>query len=333
MVNNRGVLWAARWGLLCLAVALGLCGCEGGQSSLPGISGAPGQVLVVSAVPVKDSPLGDTLRAVLGAEYPYIPQSEPSFDLSFITESAFENVLRPFRNIVWVQTHPDSACRIRVAENRWAQSQVVLYVLGPDHNAVAAYLGEHREVLYQSLARAERMRLARANRASRQEELCGFLRSKHGVELVVPKTYALRADKPGFTWLSVETKDISQGLFVYSWRNWGQPFSVDTLMAHRNWYTSHYVPGPNDGTYMEVSTVVPPEATLLRMGGDTLLRVRGFWEVHGHAMGGAFVSYSQLVVGGDSVRTTEGYIYAPSKRKREYMRQLEAILLSQLGNE
>jgi hypothetical protein len=43
-------------------------GSNGRSTLLPNITGKPGQILVVAPVQIKDTPLADSLRAVLGAE-------------------------------------------------------------------------------------------------------------------------------------------------------------------------------------------------------------------------------------------------------------------------
>ena len=82
----------------CIALSIILYSCRSGSNGsstlLPNITGKPGQILVVAPVQIKDTPLADSLRAVLEAEYPMIPQHEPAFDLTFIPESAFDRVLR-----------------------------------------------------------------------------------------------------------------------------------------------------------------------------------------------------------------------------------------------
>jgi hypothetical protein len=54
--------------------------------------------------------------------------------------------------------------------------------------------------------------------------------------------------------------------------------------------------------------------------------LRGLWRVEGDFMGGPFVSISQIDEQRNRIVTVEGYVYAPKYNKREYIRQLEAIL-------
>lgn len=322
----------------CIALSIILSSCRSGSNGsstlLPNITGKPGQILVVAPVQIKDTPLADSLRAVLGAEYPMIPQHEPAFDLTFIPESAFDRVLQPFRNILFIRTSPDSAqSSLRLATDKWAAPQSVAYLSGANVDSLAAWVGTHAYTLYQTFTEAEQKRLMDGYRKVHNADLSSLVAKRFGVRMDIPSGFATRVDKPDFCWLSLETKDISQGIFVYEWGNFGSPFVPDTLVAHQNFYTHRDVPGPSPNSYMQVAEVIPPEVQALRFGGDTLVRMRGLWDVRGHAMGGAFVSYSHLSADRLRVVTTVGYIYAPRFKKREYMRQLEAVLLGQVGEE
>lgn len=306
-------------------------GSDGGHTLLPTVTGKPGQVLVVSPTVIVETPLGLALREVLEAEYLYIPQSEPSFDLTFITDRAFTTVLQTFRNIIWLVPHADSAqCSLGVATDRWAAPQSVFYLSGPDIESIAGYVRESGSLLYQALEQAERDRLFLQYAKLRNEVLSTAIADRFGYPLTVPAGYQIRRDTADFLWVSLETPDISQGLIIHKMPDRGDAFSLDTILSHRDYWTSRFVPGPTDGTYMVVGTAIPPDITRLHIKGDTLERVRGFWEVHGHAMGGSFLSYSRRTSGGDSVVTVGGYIYAPRFKKRDYVRELEAILLSGL---
>jgi hypothetical protein len=50
--------------------------------------------------------------------------------------------------------------------------------------------------------------------------------------------------------------------------------------------------------------------------------------MHGAKMGGPFVSLSCVDGTGTRLVTVEGFVYAPQFDKREYMRELEALVFS-----
>ena len=51
---------------------------------------------------------------------------------------------------------------------------------------------------------------------------------------------------------------------------------------------------------------------------------KGLWEMKGDGMGGAFIERRQ--VEGKSILVVMAFVYAPSKKKRNYIKQLEAAL-------
>ena len=320
--------------LLCIVLLVQLSGCGGSSTRVyeDNLTGEPGQVLVVTEEPIKGSAFADSISWLLGEEYPYIPQVEPSFNTIFLPVKNFTGAFKSFRNILVIDYKADSLeCDLYSAQDVWAEGQAVAYVIGPDQEAVWHHMRENRLGLERVFAQAERRRLIAGYRQARDAELSGLLHRRFGVALDIPKTMVMRVDTTDFTWVSLETKDISQGVLCYRYANRGGLRSVDTFVAHRDNFTRRYIPGPNPGTYMQVAKVLPAELSLLRFGEDTLVRVRGLWDVHGHAMGGAFLAYARLNPARDSVVVTDGYIYAPRFNKRDYVRQLEAILLSRVA--
>ncbi len=312
---------------LLLPLLLGACGGGEGASTLPKMTGKPNQVLVVSPLDIEGTPLGDTLGAILEVEYPCLPQSERSFQPSFITREEFLPLLKPFRNLILVEVGPEYPdCALRVARDRYSQGQLLVVLRGASYGALAQYVGRESALLRSLLEETEAKRLMEDYRSVADEPLQAFVRGKYHQDLAIPGGYALRCDTVGFSWISRETPDISQGLLLYTLPNRGGWSSPDSIVKHRNAFTRRFVPGPNAGTYMKVAEVLPPLVEMVAVRGDTLVRMRGLWEVEGHAMGGAFVSYTQLSAAGDSIITAGGYIYAPRYGKRRYMQELEAIL-------
>jgi hypothetical protein len=56
--------------------------------------------------------------------------------------------------------------------------------------------------------------------------------------------------------------------------------------------------------------------------------LRGLWRIEGDYMGGPFYSLTAYDERSGELVTVEGYAYAPFFDKREYMREVEAIVRS-----
>jgi hypothetical protein len=60
--------------------------------------------------------------------------------------------------------------------------------------------------------------------------------------------------------------------------------------------------------------------------GHYVQECRGLWEMTIDAMGGPYVSHSQVDTINNKVIVVEGFVYAPDKMKRSMIRRLEAAL-------
>ena len=60
--------------------------------------------------------------------------------------------------------------------------------------------------------------------------------------------------------------------------------------------------------------------------GKKTLEVRGIWEVHNYPMAGPFLTYIIRDEANNRYLVLEGFTFAPSTNKRDYMFELEAIM-------
>lgn len=64
----------------------------------------------------------------------------------------------------------------------------------------------------------------------------------------------------------------------------------------------------------------------MEFDGRFVQEVRGLWQMENDMMGGPFVSYAQVDTVNNRVIVTEGFVYAPEKNKREFIREMEAAV-------
>jgi hypothetical protein len=72
-----------------------------------------------------------------------------------------------------------------------------------------------------------------------------------------------------------------------------------------------------------------PQFSEYLKGNKHMAEMRGLWKTEkGVSMGGPFISISLLDEANKQVITVEGFVFAAGFNKRNYMRQLEAILVN-----
>ena len=87
-----------------------------------------------------------------------------------------------------------------------------------------------------------------------------------------------------------------------------------------------YIPGQIEGSYMITEEAYTPHVFEIEMLGRKTFETRGKWEVKDMYMAGPFLSYSVVDKPNNRIVVVEGFTFAPSIKKRDYMFELEAIL-------
>lgn len=301
---------ALKIAVLCLLA--GVIACQQASAPKQTSVGSPYELLVVAP-----SAVGDTLRSLLRQPVEYLDTHEPQFDCYVVAEEAFGDYLSKHRNIVRVKlgSQFDSVAMAAVRDV-YAVPQVFVSLTAPDAAALAQWIRTNGDRLTTFLENAERERFIARARKFGSTEVEKLIEEKFGLRMAIPKEYRVRSQRDDFMWLSAEHRLSSQGIIIYS-------HPVGLPDARRKFFA--FVPGPSEGSNMDVYDGFVPVADSVTIGGRRWIRERGFWEVKGDFMGGPFVSVSTNEALPGRTVVVDCYVYSPEEPKRNYLRQLEAL--------
>lgn len=317
--------------LVLLTVTFGGCNqVKVRKNLLPSVSGSANEVLIVMDKKFWDDDPGKDFKVLLQEDMPGLPQSEPLFNLVQIKNKAFTELFRIHRNIILTQIDPAiEKPGISVAYDKWAQPQLVITMVAKNSTQFNTLFDTNNQKILSLLFKAEQDRLINRNKKYNEGAVSLKLQERVGISLTLPKGYTYDVDTNNFIWLGYETSETIQGIFVYYYPYKDTTdFDVNRLIEARNKYLKLYVPGENRGSYMTTELQVFPLYRSYTMNGKYTAELRGLWRVEGDFMGGPFVSVSQLDDKRNRIVTVEGFVYAPKYDKRNYVRELEAILSS-----
>ncbi len=180
-----------------------------------------------------------------------------------------------------------------------------------------------------AIEQAERDRIITNSKRYEAKEAGQAVKEMTGGRAYFPMGYKVRKKTDDFIWISDDKQYTTQGVFVYKYpASSKENFTEQNIIAHRNEFLKKYVPGMFDNTYMITNEVATPEVKFIRFRGRQFAETRGLWEVYGDFMGGPFVSHSFYSRDGKDIIVLDGFVYAPKYDKRQYLRQVEAILYS-----
>lgn len=298
---------------------------------MPSVTGKAGDVLIVIEKPYWESEIGSGLRTTLAAEYPFLPQKEPSFTLYNTNHTSFKNYgsYAPHRNIVIVNIGEsfDSA-KVVYQEDVWAAPQIVITVSAPDKESAYTAIMNEKDRIMNALEQEERNRIIITSKKYQEIAIRDVVLADIGGSPYFPQGYSLKKHTSDFTWISYETTYVNQGIFIYTFPYEGKELTREYVTAKRNEFLKNNVPGMRENSYMTTSTMIEPGFKWIKYKDRTFAELRGLWELEGDYMGGPFVSHFFLDKTGTRVIALEGFVYAPKFDKRNYLRHVESILYS-----
>lgn len=294
------------------------------------ITGKSNEVIVVIAKEIWKGEAGTLIREILAQPQSSLPQSEPIFSLIDVPPDAFINLFKTHRNIITVKisstfTEP----KIEYTHNTWAYPQAVVNIEASSTDNFRSLFNDNGEKIIGYFLRAEKDRLMATYKETHEKSVYNILNKDFGIKLFVPTGFSVVKKDSTFAWVRYDTPLITQNIFVYTYPyESDSTFTLKYLLEKRNYITKKYIPGPTQGSYMTTEMQLPQDFNFLNYQGNYATEMRGLWKVQNDFMGGPFVSLTVLDAHKKRVVTVEGNVYAPKNNKRNYVRQLEAMIYS-----
>ena len=287
----------------------------------------------------------DLVKATMGAAMPGLPQVEPYFVLTQVPMGQFDDYLKPTRNILIIDVNRDKYTQLKVQKSRnvWSKPQAVIRIQAPDDETVVAYWLEHGEQVREWFVREELSRQIRFYHANTNKDARAIL-NRQGYDLLIPEDYVLiqnsklkfqnSEDSVEVVWCCNNKGPMRRDVIVYSYPYTAQAqFDNASICAMRDAVLGQLVSAQVKGSYMGTEyKYFPPESRQVAALNDTVggfygIETRGLWKIKdGEAMGGPFVSLTRLDQVNGRVVTAETFLFASGQKKRNALRQAEAIL-------
>lgn len=279
-----------------------------------------------------ENSIGKTIRKYFGKDQDGLPQPEPLFDIAHVTKSSFSDLLKKHRNIFIVEIDKNSVePKVEMVENHWAQPQVVVRITAPNKNLFIQTFEKNADLFLEKYDQTERERIKAVLKPASESKAAAAIRKNFGISMIIPEDFHLVTSKPNFVWVRKETVEYSQGFFIFkeAYKDTAQ-FSSASIKARINRILKQYVPGPTEGSYMALDEkyYVPEPKIVTDFPTNYAVELRGLWDVENDFMGGPYVCYTFTDPGHEYIITLFGYVYHPSKEKRNLLRQVEALLYS-----
>ncbi|MEM9648808.1 MAG: DUF4837 family protein [Bacteroidota bacterium] len=320
-MKKTGTLWIA-----IIAMAIISCKDSGPKKRfLPPSTGGINSLMVVMDTELWKGGIGDKIREHFAAPVLGLPQGEPKFSITQIPPQVFKGATAYSRSVLYVEQ--DSVSLAHIKTNVYAKPQKVAVVKGETYNDLAGNLDS---IAGMAIAAFKKVEIGEAQkRFTRSLTKETAFTDEFGINLKIPSLYKLGKHEKNFVWMDIQIPKGTMNILAYEmpWNSFTTDSTfVNDIIKMRDSIGKKYVPGPYDGTYMITEKAFAPYVFPAQIGGKKAAETRGIWEIQGYPMAGPFITYIINDKERDRKLVLEGFTFAPSEEKRDYMFELEAIL-------
>ncbi len=353
--------------VVCIAIAISFTACKQGKGhTLTSATGSVYECLVVAPnnpltqserdeignFSLQDKASGytepiattyDLVSAVMAAPMPCMPQVEPYFKLTQVAPTAFDDMFKPTRNILFIDIDANryTQTKAKVSTNYWSKPQAIYRIQTPSQEEFVAYWLAHGTEVREWFVRQEIERQTRFYRASTNKDARTILNHDFHCDMLIPEDFKVIMDSVLTTpddadssvrllWCCNNKSTMRRDIVIYNYPYTNpQTFTADFLNQQRDEVLSRVITATVSGSHMGTEyKVMPPQMREISVqNGQYAAEVRGLWKMlGGEAMGGPYVSHTRLDPVTGRITTAEVFLFAPGQKKRTALRQMEAIL-------
>ena len=316
--------------VLCITVLL--TSCMDNKVVLPRSVGAFNKVTVVAKGSLWTGSIGDQIRSSFGELMVGLPQPEKTLSIGHVAPNGFTSMMRSNRNILIVElSDKDSFTKIY---NKYASPQTIVYVSSKDKLGLEKVLQKNMKEVIKIFKDSDIKVMQGVFYNKRVNDSMYKTLKNLNISLTIPKEFKTVDDTGEFLWLRQHLKSgIARGagnnnILVYSLPLTDKTISQENIVSMRDEIGKKYIPGSREGMYMITEAAYIPKTLQTEILGVKAFETRGKWEVKNDFMAGPFLNYAIIDQKNDRLLVVEGFTYAPSVNKREFLFELEAIAKS-----
>lgn len=288
-------------------------------------TGRINHVLVVMKNSDWDGEVGTAIRNIVTTPVEGLPQEENQFSITQVSPSAFNNLFKRTRNILFVGY--DSISNFYSNKNIYANPQITLTILGKNKEDLIDNIDSHKEELISTFKNNDLKLYQRRITKDHHKVKNIDTFNKHGFSLKIPKSYKKVDDTGDFMWYRYEMTKGMLNIVAYEIPYYFEDdLNVTDILTIRDSIGKKFIPGQFENTYMMTEHLYKTAVKEVTVSGKKAIEIRGLWFVKNDFMGGPFLNYTFVDKKNNSLLIIEGFSYSPSTKKRDFVFELEAIL-------
>lgn len=306
------------------------CGDKKKSSNEPFLLDSSGTINNVSVVvdnELWNGSVGETIRAVLAKPIYGLPQDEPTFTISQIPPAVFSGFVTKNRTVLKIEMSQEAG--IKVLKDVYAKPQKVIVVTGNTKQDIIDLITENEAKIIKTFKNEEIAE--RQRQMAKSPHKFTSIQEKLGLTIKFQSIYIIAKETDNFFWIRKEITTGTTNLMIYELphnaikRN---DSIVNQIIRIRDSVGKVHIEGRSEGSYMATENAYTPFHGETVLNNKPALETKGIWDLKNDFMGGPFINYAIEDEINKRWVVVEGFAFAPSVDKRNYMLELEAIIKS-----
>ena len=296
------------------------------QKIVPESSGNLNNLTVVASNDQWNGEVGEVIRDILAAPVDGLPQDEPLFSMKQMPPEVFSGFAAKNRTALKIEK---GQAGLKIEEDTYAKPQKVIVVSGNTTVEIIAQLKENAKKIVSEFKNTELTEKQR--RIKKSLHKVTTIENNLGVTLNFPTAYRIAKEEDKFFWIRKDLTTGSMNLMIYQ-----VPLdaiiegddAVNQVIKIRDSIGEKHIPGEKEGSYLITEQAYSPFFFKEIVDNKPTFVTKGTWEVKDVIMGGPFINYAIEDKINNRYIIAEGFTFAPSVQKRDFMFELEAIIKS-----
>lgn len=308
--------------------------CDNGKSkndnkkTVPDSFGNPiNHLSVVATNDQWNGEVGEAIRDILAASVDGLPQDdEPLFAIKQMPPEVFSGFTTKNRTVLKIEK---GQAGLKIEEDTYAKPQKVIVVSGNTNQDIIDQLEENAIKIVSEFKKTELTEKQRRIKKSLHKTTP--IENNLGVTLNFSSAYRIAKEEDKFFWIRKDINTGSMNLMIYQ-----VPLNaitdgedaVSQVIKIRDSIGKKHIPGEKEGSYLITEKAYSPFFFKEIVDNKPTFVTKGTWEVKGVIMGGPFINYAIEDKINNRYIIAEGFTFAPSVQKRDFMFELEAMIKS-----
>lgn len=290
-------------------------------------SGNINNLVVVADNQLWEDSVGEAIREVLAAPVEGLSKEEPQFSMNQMPPSVFSGFAKKNRTVLKIEK--GKAAATNIAKDAYARPQTMVVISGQTNEEIIQEIKKNAAKIIDAFNKEEIKEKQR--RISKSLFNDDPIEQQLGVSMKFPTAYRIAKHDEDFFWLRRDIETGTVDIMLYevplSAIRKGDSTVLDVIRL-RDSVGKIHIEGPIEGSYMGSEDKFSPFIFDAIIDNKPAFETKGLWDVKNAFMSGPFINYAIEDKINNRYVIAEGYVFAPSVAKRDYMFELESILKS-----